>query len=68
MKYYYGVVHGIVKCRDCGWTTESYKNCQALAKKHAMKYGHTVEGELGIAFGYGENFESAPNSTKGQKR
>lgn len=52
MKYHYGVVHAIVNCRDCSWGTNSYKNAQALAKIHAKKYGHNVEGELGISFGY----------------
>ena len=52
MKYYYGVVHAFLKCEDCEWETYSYKNAQALAAKHAKKYGHKVTGELGIAFGY----------------
>jgi len=52
MKYTYSVVHAIVQCEDCDWHTESYKNAQAIAKIHAMKYGHNVSGELGIAMGY----------------
>jgi len=52
MKYTYSVVHALVECEDCGWTTESYKNAQAIAKIHAQKYGHIVRGELGISFGY----------------
>jgi hypothetical protein len=48
----YGVVHGLAECCDCEWTTQSYKNAQALAAKHARKYGHRVNGELGIAFSY----------------
>ena len=52
MKRYYGVVHGMARCLDCGWETESYKNAQAIAAKHAKDYGHKVEGELGIAFSY----------------
>ena len=52
MSYTYSVVHGLAKCRDCDWTTSSYKNAQALAAKHAKKYGHCVKGELGIAFSY----------------
>jgi len=52
MNYGYGVVHGVAKCQDCGWETYSYKNAQAISKKHAMKHGHKVEGELGIAFFY----------------
>lgn len=50
--YWYSVVHAIVKCEDCDWGTESYKNAQALAAKHAKKYGHKVSGELGISIGY----------------
>ena len=52
MKRTYGVVHAIVKCADCGWGTDSYKNAQALAARHAKAHGHHVEGELGIAFSY----------------
>ncbi len=48
----YGVVHGVAHCLDCDWSTESYKNAQAISAKHARKYGHRVEGELGIAFSY----------------
>jgi len=48
----YGVVHGLAECRDCDWNTESYKNAQALAARHARHYGHRVVGELGIAFEY----------------
>ena len=52
MSYSYGVIHAIVECEDCEWTTESYKNAQAIAKIHAKKYGHKVSGELGISFSY----------------
>jgi len=52
MKYRYGVVHARVKCEDCEWTTESYKNAQAIAKIHAQRYHHKVHGELGISFMY----------------
>ena len=52
--YSYGVVHGQASCTVCGWSTESYKNAQALAAKHALVYGHYVVGELTIAFSYGE--------------
>jgi hypothetical protein len=48
----YGVVHGLAECQSCGWSTNSYKNAQAIAKKHAEKYGHQVVGELGISFSY----------------
>ena len=52
MKYSYGVIHAYVRCLDCGWETYSYKNAQAIAKIHAEKHRHRVEGELGIAFSY----------------
>lgn len=52
MTYTYGVVHGIAECKNCGWSTHTYKNAQATAKKHAEKYGHFVVGELGISFSY----------------
>jgi hypothetical protein len=52
MKYSYGVVHAVVRCEDCDWETESYKNAQAIAKIHAEKHGHKVSGELGICFSY----------------
>lgn len=52
MSYTYGVVHGVAQCLDCDWHTESYKNAQAIAAKHAKKHGHRVEGSLGIAFSY----------------
>jgi len=63
MSYSYGVVHGIAHCEDCDWGTESYKNCQAIAAKHARKYRHKVVGELGIAFSY-DFRDSAPSLTK----
>lgn len=48
-------VHTVAKCDDCGWETQNYKNGQALAAIHAKKYGHTVHGEVGIAFRYEGN-------------
>lgn len=52
MEYSYGVVHAFVQCLDCGWESGSYKNAQAIAKIHAEKHKHNVEGDLGIAFAY----------------
>lgn len=55
----YSVVHGLAQCDDCGWSTQSYKNAQALAARHARAHGHKVRGELGIAFSYtGARLES----------
>ena len=45
----YGVIHGLARCCDCDWFTESYKNAQALASRHAEAHGHTVEGEVAYA-------------------
>ena len=42
-------VHVIAHCEDCEWTTDSYKNGQAIAAKHAKTYGHTVHVEVGLA-------------------
>jgi hypothetical protein len=66
MSYSYGVIHAFVECEDCGWTTESYKNAQAIAKIHAKKYGHKVVGELGISFSYDFRTEG-PEKRKGEK-
>lgn len=60
MKYYYSVIGAIVECEDCGWTSSSYKNGQAIAKLHAKHYHHKVRGELTIAFGY-DGRESEPS-------
>ena len=48
----FGVVHGIAECSDCDWKTDSYKNAQALAAKHARRYRHRVNGEVGCAYTY----------------
>lgn len=47
-----GVVHAIFECQDCGKTFSYYKNAQALAAKHAKKYKHRVQGELGLSVLY----------------
>lgn len=49
----FGVVHAHFECQDCRWTTESYKNAQAIAALHAKRTGHTVQGELGYSCTYG---------------
>ncbi len=66
MKREYGVVHGVAWCQDCDWTTDSYKNAQAISSKHAKKYGHRVEGELGIAFSY-DNRGSCQSPIRSEK-
>lgn len=52
MKRSYGVIHGLAECRDCNWSTASYKNAQALAARHAKAKGHCVKGEVGYAYTY----------------
>ena len=52
MKKRFGVVHGVAQCKSCGWETQSYKNAQALAAKHARHHGHQVTGEVGYAYTY----------------
>jgi len=47
-----GVVHCYAHCDDCGAVFEGYVNGQALAAQHAKRYGHTVRGEVGLAFEY----------------
>lgn len=52
MKKHFGVVHGVAICDDCGWHTESYKNAQANAARHAKAHKHVVQVDLGIAGEY----------------
>jgi len=52
---------------DCEWQTESYKNAQAIAAKHAKDYGHRVEGELGIAFLYDYRDEGPSINSKSKR-
>ena len=46
MKKTFGVVSCIANCQDCSWETESYKNGQAIAAKHAKHHGHLVTVEV----------------------
>lgn len=46
-------VHAFAECQDCGRIFDNWKNAQALAAKHAKHYGHTVRGDVGLAFEYG---------------
>lgn len=52
MKKLVGVIHAVAVCCDCGKEFQNYKNAQALAAQHAKRYGHLVEGEVGISFQY----------------
>ena len=62
-------VHTIANCSNCGWGTEEYRNGQAISAIHAKKYGHTVRGEVGLAFEYNSSSSqlSALNKDKGGK-
>ena len=52
MKKSSGLIHSLFWCEDCGAKFETYRNAQALAAKHAKKYGHLVRGEVGISIEY----------------
>ena len=52
MKKTIGVVHVIAECKECEWRTESYKNGQAIAAKHAKKYEHVVIVDVGLVVEY----------------
>lgn len=52
MKKSFGVIHCVADCQDCGWSTESYKNGQAIAAKHAKKYKHKVTVDIGLCGTY----------------
>jgi hypothetical protein len=55
-------VHTLAICKDCGAKFDGYINGQALAAKHAKKYGHLVTGEVGLAFRYdGRNQDNDDN-------
>jgi hypothetical protein len=45
-------VHAVAACQDCSRQFDNYKNEQALAAQHAIKYAHLVSGEVGLAFDY----------------
>jgi len=47
-----GVVHGIAACKDCGWSSESYKNILAISAIHAKRYKHKVWVEVGYDYIY----------------
>ena len=46
------VVHAIAQCQDCGKEWTNYKNAQAVGARHSQLTGHTVTGEVGLAFRY----------------
>ncbi len=66
MKRQFGVTHGIAECQDCDWGTQSYKNAQALAARHAMAWGHKVNGEVGYSYTYDGASSMAPKRKKGK--
>jgi len=48
MRKDYGVMHCVAVCQDCGWRSESYKNGQAIAARHAKAKKHKVEVDVGF--------------------
>ena len=46
------VVHAIFECRTCGMKWENYLTAQTLARQHAIKKRHRVEGETGTSIQY----------------
>jgi hypothetical protein len=52
LKRSYGPVECEAYCETCGWSTESYKNGQAIAAIHAKKHGHKVNGHVINSFTY----------------
>ena len=52
MKYFREDASGFARCKDCIWKTYRNENAQRIAKKHAKRHGHLVEGKLEIAFKY----------------
>ena len=47
-----GCTSCIADCRTCGWTYENQFNGLAIAKKHALKYGHEVSVQVVTAVKY----------------
>ena len=47
-----GCVSCIADCQTCGWTYENQFNGLAIAKKHALKYGHKVSIQVVTAVIY----------------
>lgn len=45
-------IHVILECTDCGWRTQDYIRGEEAAAEHALKNGHMVKGELGVAVTY----------------
>lgn len=46
MKKSFGVIGAKAECEDCDWKTESYKNAQAIAARHAKYHKHKVNIEV----------------------
>ena len=66
MSYSYGPTSAVVECQDCDWRSESYKNAQAIAARHAKAHGHRVLGNVVIAFSY--DYRSEGPSRKNQEK
>jgi hypothetical protein len=44
MKRSYGVVHGVAKCEDCDWKTESYRTLKPLRQDTLGSTGIRFKG------------------------
>ena len=42
----FGITSALAQCRDCSWQSESYKNAQAIAARHAKAHKHKVSVEV----------------------
>lgn len=47
-----GCTSAMAECLSCEWNYENQYNALALAKKHALKYGHAVSIQVVTAVKY----------------
>lgn len=52
MKKSIWVIHFEGRCQTCDWSSQNYKNGQALSAKHAKHYKHLVHYEIGLCGDY----------------
>jgi len=48
------LVHLILKCDKCPWSTQDYIGGKDKSQRHAEETGHTVSGEAGYSVTIGE--------------
>jgi hypothetical protein len=58
MKRGYGILGVEAECKDCSWKCDS-KNAMPLAKQHAKKYKHYVQGYEERIWSYNARDEGA---------